>query len=36
MTFEITHKINTIVNDIAKETQTSFNIEFLVLNFHLR
>jgi hypothetical protein len=31
MTFEITHKINTIVNDIAKEIQTSFNVEFLAL-----
>ena len=31
MTFEITHKINTIVNDNVKEIQTSFNVEFLVL-----
>ncbi|MBF7091734.1 hypothetical protein IUY40_09285 [Flavobacterium sp. ALJ2] len=31
MTFEITHKISTIVNDNAKEIQTSFNVEFLAL-----
>lgn len=31
MTFEITHKINTIVNDNVKEIQTSFNVEFLAL-----
>lgn len=31
MTFEITHKINTIVNDNAKEIQTSFDVEFLAL-----
>ncbi|MFB9076275.1 hypothetical protein ACFFLS_26055 [Flavobacterium procerum] len=31
MIFEITHKINTTVNDNLKEIQTSFNVEFLVL-----
>ncbi|MCV9932749.1 hypothetical protein OIU80_10685, partial [Flavobacterium sp. LS1R47] len=31
MTFEITHKINTIVNDNVKEIQTSFDVEFLAL-----
>jgi len=31
MTFEITHKINTIVNDNAKEIQTSFDVKFLAL-----
>jgi hypothetical protein len=31
MTFEITHKINTIVNDNVKEIQTSFNVGFLAL-----
>jgi hypothetical protein len=31
MTFEITHKINTIVNDNVKEIQTSFNVEFFAL-----
>ena len=31
MTFEITHKIKTIADDDAKEIQTSFDIEFFVL-----
>lgn len=31
MTFEITHKINTTVNNNIKEIQTSFDVEFLVL-----
>jgi hypothetical protein len=31
MTFEITHKINTIVNENVKEIQTSFNVTFLAL-----
>jgi hypothetical protein len=31
MTFEITHKIDTIVNGNVKEIQTSFDIEFLAL-----
>ena len=31
MTFEITHKIKTIVDDNVKEIQTSFDIEFFIL-----